>query len=337
MPLAELRIQNLRCVEAAALEFSPELNLISGANGAGKTSILEAVFLLGRGRSFRTRISEKLIRHGQPSLTVFGRTDDSPRCGGGCGGRRGWHPRAHQRKRRRVAARAFGCAACSVHRPGDPQDHRARSRATTTLAGLAGVPRGTNLRYPLVSVSARIETTQRRPARWKLEVSTWDPGLVEHGDAMTLARQNALGRLEPYLRALFERFAGLEVSVGFQAGWGQEHSLEEALRANSSRDLERGNDHRGAASGGCGPSPEGQECPGDAVTRPAKADGRCHDRCPIEAAAGRERHASDAAPGRPRGGTGCQKPGAFVRRIGGTSMPDDCHLVEPGNHAFSST
>ena len=68
MPLAELRIQNLRCVESAQLNFSPELNLIAGANGAGKTSILEAIFLLGRGRSFRTRSSERLIRHGQPTL-----------------------------------------------------------------------------------------------------------------------------------------------------------------------------------------------------------------------------------------------------------------------------
>src|SRR6476619_3442142 len=78
MSLAELRIENLRCVESAALEFSPELNLIAGENGAGKTSILEAIFLLGRGRSFRTRSSEKLIRHHQPALTVFGRTDDAP-------------------------------------------------------------------------------------------------------------------------------------------------------------------------------------------------------------------------------------------------------------------
>ena len=40
MPLAELRVENLRCIESAALEFSPELNLIAGENGAGKTSIL---------------------------------------------------------------------------------------------------------------------------------------------------------------------------------------------------------------------------------------------------------------------------------------------------------
>ena len=78
MSLAELRIEDLRCIESAALEFSPELNLIAGENGAGKTSILEAIFLLGRGRSFRTRSSERLIRHGQAKLTVYGRTDDSP-------------------------------------------------------------------------------------------------------------------------------------------------------------------------------------------------------------------------------------------------------------------
>src|SRR3954464_8285768 len=78
MSLAELRIENLRCIELASLAFSPELNLIAGENGAGKTSILEAVFLLGRGRSFRTRTTERLIRHGQPTLTVFGRTHGPP-------------------------------------------------------------------------------------------------------------------------------------------------------------------------------------------------------------------------------------------------------------------
>src|SRR5215831_9653688 len=78
MSLVELRIENLRCIESAALEFSSDLNVIAGENGAGKTSILEAVFLLGRGRSFRTRITERLIRHGQAALTLFGRTDGAP-------------------------------------------------------------------------------------------------------------------------------------------------------------------------------------------------------------------------------------------------------------------
>src|SRR5436189_5409940 len=75
MPLAELTVTQLRCIEHAELEIPPGLALIYGGNGSGKTSLLEAVFLLGRGRSFRTRNSERLIRHGQSRFTVFGRTD----------------------------------------------------------------------------------------------------------------------------------------------------------------------------------------------------------------------------------------------------------------------
>ncbi|MFM7709090.1 MAG: AAA family ATPase, partial [Gammaproteobacteria bacterium] len=74
MALAELSLQDLRCIESARLEFGPGVNLIYGANGAGKTSVLEAAFLLGRGRSFRTRLNERLIRHGQPFARVVGKT-----------------------------------------------------------------------------------------------------------------------------------------------------------------------------------------------------------------------------------------------------------------------
>jgi DNA replication and repair protein RecF len=72
--LAELTVDDLRCIERAELQLHPGHNLIWGGNGSGKTSLLEAMFLLGRGRSFRTRSSERLIRHGRERLVVFGRT-----------------------------------------------------------------------------------------------------------------------------------------------------------------------------------------------------------------------------------------------------------------------
>ena len=53
MPLRRVRITAFRCIAAAELALDAARNYIFGANGAGKTSILEAVFLLGRGRSFR--------------------------------------------------------------------------------------------------------------------------------------------------------------------------------------------------------------------------------------------------------------------------------------------
>src|ERR1700724_4100490 len=88
MSLAELRLEELRCLPRVQLTLHPRLNLITGNNGSGKTSILEAIYLLGRGRSFRTRHTEHLIRHTAAELRVVGRVEPpangSHRIGGVC-------------------------------------------------------------------------------------------------------------------------------------------------------------------------------------------------------------------------------------------------------------
>src|SRR3977135_169031 len=73
MSLIELTVEDLRCLQRAELAMDPRRSLVWGANGSGKTSLLEAIFLLGRGRSFRTRNSERLIMRGQDHLRVIGR------------------------------------------------------------------------------------------------------------------------------------------------------------------------------------------------------------------------------------------------------------------------
>ncbi len=64
MALASVRVDSLRCVRLAELQFAPRVNLIHGANGSGKTSLLEAVFLCGRGRSFPVLAHRSGIRRG---------------------------------------------------------------------------------------------------------------------------------------------------------------------------------------------------------------------------------------------------------------------------------
>jgi AAA domain len=75
--LSQLTVSNLRSIEHAELDVSPGLTLIWGDNGSGKTSLLEAMFLLGRGRSFRTRNNERLIQRGKDHLRVIGRVADA--------------------------------------------------------------------------------------------------------------------------------------------------------------------------------------------------------------------------------------------------------------------
>jgi DNA replication and repair protein RecF len=77
MTLALLQIENLRNIKSARLNLHPHLNIIIGPNGSGKTSFLEAVYLLSSGHSFRTRVISPLVKHKTDCLTVFARTEDN--------------------------------------------------------------------------------------------------------------------------------------------------------------------------------------------------------------------------------------------------------------------
>ncbi|NQD36020.1 DNA replication/repair protein RecF [Permianibacter sp. IMCC34836] len=71
--LTELRFQHIRNLTDGALLPAPHLNWVFGGNGAGKTSLLEAIGLLATGRSFRSSQIERVIQDGKAELTVFGR------------------------------------------------------------------------------------------------------------------------------------------------------------------------------------------------------------------------------------------------------------------------
>ncbi|HEY8683324.1 MAG TPA: DNA replication/repair protein RecF [Rhodanobacter sp.] len=71
MRLEQLRIHGLRCLTDPSIALDPTINVFVGANGAGKTSILEAVFLLSHARSFRNGAKEALLQRGAPQLSIF--------------------------------------------------------------------------------------------------------------------------------------------------------------------------------------------------------------------------------------------------------------------------
>src|SRR6202050_917021 len=75
MSLRRMQVTDFRCLHQGDIEFDSQFTLISGPNASGKTSLLEAIYVLGRGRSFRTRRLEHLIRTGRPSFVVFGEVD----------------------------------------------------------------------------------------------------------------------------------------------------------------------------------------------------------------------------------------------------------------------
>ena len=70
------RIRNFRILTDKKIQFDPNLTVISGPNGSGKTSILEAIYFAGCGRSFRTRNVQQLIMFSKQWFRVEIDTDN---------------------------------------------------------------------------------------------------------------------------------------------------------------------------------------------------------------------------------------------------------------------
>ena len=252
MILRELTVRNFRCIDQAELSLHSGRNLIWGGNGSGKTSLLEAMFLLGRGRSFRTRNSERLIRHGQDQLIVFGRTGETGSEEGGLRHAVGVEVDRQGGTRARVDAAAIGSLAdLSRVFPAqviDPEIHKLieeggrRRRRWLDWAVFHVEPRFADwwVRYGRAvrqrNAALRERSGDAKP--WDLEVS----GL---GEKITQARRTVVEQMQPYWQ---EVVAGLDCPRGelqYFRGWGAQHSLADALEASRARDEARGLTHAG--------------------------------------------------------------------------------------------
>ncbi len=250
MALAELSVQDLRCIDHAELAFESGTNLVFGPNGAGKTSLLEAIFLIGRGRSFRTRVSERLIRHGQTQLRVVGRTgsarSDAAASGQGASERChtiGFEVVHYGGTRARLDAqnvRSFAELALALPvQVLDPDAHRLIEDSSTR--------RRRWLDWVVFHVEPGFAATWTRYARalqqrnaalraGEGDLLIWDIELAKDGDRITAARRQVLESLEPYWADVSRALLGEEISLSFQAGWDSETPLASALAGAASRD-----------------------------------------------------------------------------------------------------
>ncbi len=76
MSISRIIIQDFRNLIAVDQHFAPGFNFIIGDNGSGKTSLLEALFYLGHGRSFKSSVQSRIIRYQQVAFTLHGRIQE---------------------------------------------------------------------------------------------------------------------------------------------------------------------------------------------------------------------------------------------------------------------
>lgn len=73
MILQRLRLQNFRSYPGREFEFSPKTTLVIGPNTSGKTNLLETIYLLATGKSFRATLEQEMITWDQDLGRVKGR------------------------------------------------------------------------------------------------------------------------------------------------------------------------------------------------------------------------------------------------------------------------
>ena len=77
MQISSLKLLNFRNYESLELKFSPKVNLIYGKNGMGKTNIIEAIYMLGLTKTFRSNNDDIVIKKGKNIAKIEGMIKDT--------------------------------------------------------------------------------------------------------------------------------------------------------------------------------------------------------------------------------------------------------------------
>lgn len=244
MRVSLLRVRDLRRLEAVELAPGPGVNLLVGDNGAGKTSLLEALHLMAYGRSFRGRVRDGLVRTGAPALEVYVEWQEPGRGRGRRAGLRhtgqAWEGRLDGQS---ISQLGELCAALAVV-SFEPGSH--------ALVAGGGEPRRRFVDWGLFHVEQEFLPVWRRYARALRQrnallkagaaadqLEAWDRELAAAGEPISGYRAAYLERLETVLGATVARLAPSlgPVVLAFQPGWRREAMrLEDALLLARDRD-----------------------------------------------------------------------------------------------------
>ena len=254
MHVTRLDIRGLRRFAEVRLDPAPGLNLITGDNGAGKTSVLEALHLMAYGRSFRGRVRDGLIRAGDPALEVFVEWQEAVPSGA--------LPSEHASLRRRRAGLRHSGQGWSGRLDGQDVDHLGELCAALAVVSFepgshALITGGTESRrryvdWGLFHVEPDFLGLWRRYARALKQrnallkrhardgqIDAWDHELAEAGEPLSRYRQLYLEALQPYVAGLAHDLAPAlgRLTLEYQPGWRRDQlSLADALLVARDRD-----------------------------------------------------------------------------------------------------
>lgn len=254
MRLVSLRIDGLRNLRDVELAPDPGINVLVGANGAGKTSVLEAVYLLSHGHSFRGGPLDVLQHRDGDGFSVFGewavRGGQHRRLGLGRRGGR-WTLRVDGDDVRTLGGLVQHCAVTCF----DPGAHElisgaAEGRRRFLDWGVFHVEHAFLVawrRYQraLRQRNALLRAPSEPPAG---QYEAWEREMGASGATMDASRRTYLDALEPHLVGICSRLLPElgQPRLTYRRGWPEDMDLVTYLVQRRARDRQRGHSGQGA-------------------------------------------------------------------------------------------
>jgi len=246
MGLIHTEITAVRNIRTVSFSAHPFFNLFCGSNGSGKTSILESIYLLGCGKSFRNHAVHTIINHNAPTLSVFSQIETAEQIKKPIGIEKNREGKTQIRIDGQNIASAAALAECLplqiIHPEGDilitgsPRHRRQFLDWGVFHVEPLFFPAWQRLQKVTKQRNAVLKQTQD-----KTQVCSWDQEYTQASEWVSQLRKNYVRTFQPYFQEMIQYFLpNKPIKLIYQRGWPENIDLIGLLSKNFYRDLQLG-------------------------------------------------------------------------------------------------
>lgn len=252
MSIKEIQISGVRNLDKVHITQCGAINVLTGLNGSGKTSFLEALFILARARSFRSARLNPVIHHLSSRCVVYGEllaADNSITTMGVM------RSRGDQQLFKINGNPVFAASQLAEMLPlqlinaetFSLLDGGPKVRRQFLDWGVFHVEPDFLLRWRRIQKALKHRNSLLRRGRIQQgEIAPWEAELVTCAEAVDAMRQRYVRLLRPhFLRALADLVELDNPSIEYRRGWADNTTLEQAFLKDAERDLQQGSTHSG--------------------------------------------------------------------------------------------
>ena len=249
MSMQRLDIYNVRNIREQSIIPSPTFNFVYGKNASGKSALIEAIYLLGRAKSFRTSSIKSVIRFDQDNLIVSAQVlqdrGSNIHLGIQMDGKE-VEIRINQQTSQKRSDLAYGLPLQIIHpKSFELLDAGAQIRREFMDWGIFNqdpnfLPIWRNYKKALAQRNALLKTGHSR------QIHIWDKELVYYGTIVNEYRLDYIEKLKPVLNTAITRFLNLNsIEIRLISGWDLTKQLGQLLIEDLDKDLRYGYTHSG--------------------------------------------------------------------------------------------